>query len=483
MADVPWVVRFVDEPESVRGVRFDCNSGTEPGEVYTRADGFSLGTTEYLVALVESMLADDARGDTVTATRRSNREVVVPLTIVGDADDFATAMGDLAREVDRGRTYLEFRPGEHTGEPVFFAVKQGDIEQVELDNDEDGPEEWGVQVSLLCDPVAVGLPVTSSSATTVSNNPASGQSMSLPAIRGDVATPLNVQLANTNLPAEGVTALVSAHTNSSTPATIFLQAEAASLVTDTALQANSGVFSGAGSNSTRTTFATNTAMVTRIAFVDVTAKFGTYKVMARVRKSAGTARFRVRRSLDTGAHSWYGKTVTYDTTSTVGPHWLDLGQVTFPAGGAIPPGTTSGNVGTLELQAERLSASGSLDFDAVKLVPVELPDAPQVSTSLTWQQWGWGTAAGTEAVVGLNSEDDEVWTKTGTLVGFTALRRAGALPKVHPGHDNHLVVMRHVGTIPGGTDKATVPADAISWNTSVTWSYRPRFLYVSEPGA
>lgn len=482
MADVPWIVRFVDAPNSVRGVRFDCNSGTEPGDVYTRADGFSLGTTEYLVAMVESMLADDARGDQVTATRKSNRELVIPLVIVGDADDFATAMGDLAREVDRGRTYLEFKPGEHTGESVFFTVKQGDINEVDPDPEDDWADNESLaQLTLLCEPVAVGLPVESASATSVSNNPATGQHLSLPDIRGDVATHLNVELANTGLPAEGVTALVSVHTNPDDPASVFAQAETAAAGVDTALAA-SGVasMSGSGINYLRTTFATNTGMATRVAFDNLTVAFGRYKVLLRVRKSGATGQFRVRRTLDTGVASWSGKTVTYDTTTTVGPHWLDLGQVTLPAGGAIPPGTTSGLVGSLQIDAERLSASGSLDFDCLMLVPVEMPNAPQVTTSITWQQWGWAFS-GEVATIGLNAEDDEIWTENDGLVGFTALRRAGALPKVHPGHDNHLVLMRHVGTIPGGTDQATVSADSITWNTSVTWSYRPRFLYVSEP--
>jgi len=480
MADVPWIVRFVDSPETDRVVRFDCNSGTEPGQVYTRADGFTLGTTEYLVSLVESMLADDARGDQVTAARRSNREVVVPMTIVGETDDFATAMGALSREIDRGRTYLEFKPGEHTGESWFFTVKQGDIEQVELDNDEDGPNEWGVQVTLLCEPVAIGLPVESTPVA-ISNNPASGQVLILPTIRGDVATPLNVQLANTGLPAEGATALVSSHTNPSTPARVVLQAEAGTVGTDTTVQANSSAFSGSGSNSVRSTFATNTAMVPRASW-SLNLKFGTYKVLARVRKSGGVAEFTARWRLDVGSGRWRGKTVAYGATTTAGPHWLDLGQVSIPAGRAIPPGMTSGLGGTLHLEAGRSSASGSLDADCVVLVPTEIPNTPRINTSITWQQYGYATS-GQEAVLGLNAEDDEEWTYTNGLVGFTALRRGGGLPRVYPGHDNHLVVMRHVGTIPGGSDGATVPADALTTSTTVLWSYRPRYLYLSEPDA
>lgn len=482
MVDVlPWVVRFVDKPDAGRVTRFDLNSlnSEQTGEpVYVRSDGFSLGTSERLVAMVESMLRE---GGDVVASKRANREVVVPLAVVGAAGapatsaDLATVINAVAREADRESNYLEFQPSDHTGESVFFVVKQGDIAEVELDS-EDYPDQKGAQVTLLCEPTAIGAAVTGSA---VVNNDAAAVSnplgFSLPAITGDVAAPFNVTASGSGLTSAGATALLSVHTKAGATGRVVLQAEAATRYTDTTLAAsNDAALSGSGNNYVRTSFATNT-LIDRLGFSSLNIGFGTYKVLARVRKATAGDAFDVRRVLynTSGGTGYYGPTKRYGATTSGGPHWLDLGEVGLPAG-PTPPGVTSGVVGDLRVQAQRITGSGTLDFDAVVLVPTELPGAPDVQTSATWL--GRGSSGLT---VGFNADDDEVWTQSGTSYGYAETRRGGSLPQVHPGLDNHVVFARHVDLVPGAN--GTTPADDKTWATTLAWSYRPRWLYLSEP--
>ncbi len=462
-----WVVRFVDKPDADRTVRFDLNAG-EAGMPYVlvNVEGFDLGTAALTRSLVSSMLTE---GELQTASARTNRTVSIPLEVRGDTWEFSTVMGALARELDRERNYLEWQP-DGADEPMFFTCLRGETADVEIVDA--GANIWAVTLELLCQPVAVGLKV-SGGPTTVANDPATGQVLSLPDIRGDVATPLNVELASSA--ASGATTLLSAHTKPATPGVLLLQAETGTLGADTTVQANDTAMSGTGSNYVRTTFATATALQQRVSFPNLTVAFGEYKVLVRVRKSSAGAVYSLRRRLVTyGGDAFSGPTRTYNATSfATDVNWLDLGQVSFPAG-HIPPGDTAGNIGELLVDVGRVSGTGSVDIDAVKLVPTRLPDAPPVNTSLTWRSAP--TLSGT--VLGFDGDTDEVYTyRTTGEVGVEKISRGGSLPMVYPGHDNHLVIMRSVGQRPGGS--GLIRPDVLSWSSDVTWSYRPRYLYIS----
>ncbi len=470
MAFTDWVVQFTDTTEAGRVVRLNLN---DPGVVEVDGD-VDLGN-----AALERTLADVAGRDgaVMTQSKRVNREVRIPLKVRGDSLAFSTQMGKIARECDRADNLLEWWPkGEGTAapEPVFFVASKGDVSTPVFEDA--GVGLWRCELTLLCEPAALGAKV-SGTVVDLSNDPASGQEFALPTIKGDIATPLSMEVSGTTLAAEGATALLATHVGASS-ARIVRQAEAAVLGSDTTVQANSTAMSGSGSNFVRTTFATVNTLQTRAQFQGLTPRFGTYKMLVRVRKTTAADVFDVRRELqDTSSIALYlGATVRYAATTTIGPHWLDLGDVAFPVG-SVPPGISSGVVGPLSVQAQRITGTGSLDIDAMVLVPVDLPDVPEPALSLTWHRSG-----NASMVLGWDADADLEWSNHPTFgVGYSQTERAGVLPKVYPGYDNRVTFMRHVGTRGGGVAGTTVPVDTLSWTTDIAWSYYPRYLFVAAP--
>lgn len=469
------VMQFVAASTLAAATRLDLNGG--PGgtpPVKTLRDGTDLGAPP-----LERVTASpvDRDGDTPTHSRYGSRTLTLALRVYGTAQTFAAFISDLTRELDRESNWLKWQPGDAPA-PVFFPTWRTDISRVDFTNAGVGNNKWDIEVAILAAPFALG-PVVTGSAVTVNNDPAAASNplgFSLPAIKGDVAAPLNLQFSTASMQAAGATVLLSAHTSPAATARVILQAESATRYTDTTLAGvTDSALSGSGNNYVRTSFATP-EMVDRFGFPALNIRFGSYKVLARLKKSTAGDVFDVRRAFynTSGGTPFYGRTVRYGATSSTGPHWLDLGTVALPAG-PTPPGVASGVVGDVRVQASRISGSGTLDSDCVVLVPVELPDNPRPRTSLTW------FARGDNAlVVGYNSDDDEVWTQQGgTVYGYAEAERGGSLPMVYPGYDNHVALVRHVGIRAGAS--GTVPSDTKTWTSTVTWSYQPRWLYVSKP--
>jgi hypothetical protein len=171
--------------------------------------------------------------------------------------------------------------------------------------------------------------------------------------------------------------------NNPTAVTVFAQAEAGTMGTDTTVQANDTAMSGSGSNFVRCSFSTSSSLVTRLTVTtptatDAAALRGRYRVFARIRTSATGSNFTVRYvSNSTGANTVNGPQVTFDSLANTEFRYTDLGILEFPGPGPVPTAMgysgLSAQVATqpLGIQVARNSGTGTLDIDHVYLMPAD----------------------------------------------------------------------------------------------------------------
>src|SRR5262245_21725753 len=200
------------------------------------------------------MLAD---GALIPAASYGNRQIRFAVKIrnaVNITDDAAASyVQALARELDRKNNILKWQPGGSF--PVFFRTFRADMDAIYWD-----PNDKTINVTIPAEPFAIGLKETVTPAT-VSNDPAAvsnGCYFEVTGVKDDVETPPILKRPTTTVDEQSILAVRRHGTPSSTP--FLLQTESLSQSTDTNTQANNAIFSGSGNNSSRTTFATTTAL-------------------------------------------------------------------------------------------------------------------------------------------------------------------------------------------------------------------------------
>lgn len=467
--------QFVDKIHATPTVRLDLNA--DPWTLL--GEGFDFSPPALRRAVAQTMMRS---GGSVAASAYDLRILKFQLVLdASSADAAATEVQKLMRELDRSDSvelggtsnYLKWQPG--TTAPVFFRTYRSTPGAIRELRPRDQSRVFAVEV--LADPFGFGLQ-EAAGLFTVNNDPAAvsnGMYFDLTGVKGDVDTPLILEIDAASGLADSTDKPVSilATRRHGTPgnAPFLLQAEAMTMNTDTATQANSASFSGASNNYVRTTFATSAAMVSRMskkpvpaaASVDVR---GQYRVFARYRlnsAAAGDIKFQLKWGAEGGV---YENPIIIPPNSS-GIAIADLGFVVFPPGGdAGNFGGTSlpvaGNY--IDLYAQRVAGSGTLDIDYLIFVPCDdqmaIFDFPLTGLDLTPDEWV--VHGPTETIYPQDSSGNIalVTSPVGLRGGFISAR---------PGVTNRVYFLRHVAK--------QVSNDTITATTEIRVFYYPLYLY------
>lgn len=454
----PYHLQFVDSIATTPTIRLDLT--LPPWSVQA---GTEFPPPELRRAAVSTLLAD---GERYPAAAYRNRTLTLEIRVESLGDDAtATALQSLYRELDRPCNILRYQPG--TSAPVFFRTFRCPPSEVVWD-----PVDKRVVVKIPAEPFAYGAKETVGPVT-VNNNPAStnGLYLDLPAVKGDVETPLRMTMpVAVNLTIDGMISLFAVRRRGTPSAAPFLlQAEAMTVGTDTTLQANSATMSGSGQNYIRTTFTSLSTLSQRAIMstwpaVDSVDVRGRYRVYANVKKSvAGDA-------IDVQMRWGYAGTPGQIVGPTVrlgahtDRHLVDLGLISYPAGPDPVVDGFSGAPLLVSGQAFALHASrtgsGTLDWDYVVFVPAD--------DRVCLVDWGNSQrGAGESVVVDGTTETVYPVTSTGVVYGGPPSAVAGGFVAVSPGVTNRVYFIRSVG-----------PFDQLADTTAITVDYWPRYLYV-----
>jgi hypothetical protein len=299
-----------------------------------------------------------------------------------------------------------------------------------------------------------------------------GNVLDVTGVTGDVETPAKIQMSSGGANMAPVVG-VRRH-GTVTDITPVVQCEHMVQGADTTTGADAAMSNGQRS---RTSFGTNAAMATRLTATlpyqggfPRTAARGTYRLFAVVASSAATntyaLRLRVVSAFGGGIQMVGGDSVTYVATGT-SRQVVDLGLFQVPAGrdpvydgyGAELP------VGSLDvqLQAQRVSGSGSLDWDYVIAMPADEALCALATTFFD---------------VILDGATDTIWTPGGfgevTAAAVPAVGATGQTIMLQPGQTNRLYFLRpdDVGT--GAVRGADVKSRSATvsvwfWPRTLTW--------------
>jgi hypothetical protein len=461
------VIQFVDSIAASPTVRLDLNSASS--NLMISDSGIDLSPPPFREAVASTLLQD---GDQIAAGAFGNRTLKLPLKLVyaASTDAAATAIQNLARELNRPRNILKVQVHGATS-PVFFRTFRapsfvlGMLRLLLTANTE-------ITLEIPAEPFAYGLLETPVSGVTVSADPAAGSNggfVDVIGVKGDVESPALI-----SFPASvGISNIVSLFasrrrgTPSATP--FYFQAESMTQGTDTTTQANSASFSGAGNNYSRVTFATVASMATRLSMSDLGTPSvdlrGTYRVFLRYRKNTATDDINV--YLAWGGSSF--NPIENDPVTlpdSIGIRIADLGLVTVPQGPDPVYDFLSGvelvvdDDFQLLVLAERTAGTGTLDLDYLWLVPAD-DRMGMVS---------WLTSA-FASVFWLDAYDNSVHGRnaSGQVASIRTPSVIGGFPMLTPNQANRIYILHQVGS---GADHA------ITATASVSLSYYPRYLTV-----
>lgn len=461
-------LQFVDSISASPTVRLDLNLAP-----WRLRDTTTFGQASLRRAVVSTLLFD---GERYPAAAYDNRLLTLVLKIDGLGDDAtAAALQQLYRELDRPANILRYQPA--TSQPVFFRIFRSTPDAVTWN-----PVEKEATVRVPAEPFALGLRQTLSPVT-VTNSPAGGLYWDMADVAGDVETPLFLQFTTSTVIGSGhsPTSVIGVRrrgTPSAMP--MVLQAESMTMGTDTTVQPNDPLMSGAGSNFIRCSFATQTALVARATIagwpsgssVDYR---GTYRVFLRGRSSdPNFSSFQASLVTD-GPNGIAGVSVTNGPVSLSAfgatPSWVDMGLIEMPAGSSVG---TDGYSGSdlpvrgiyLALWLARTAGTGTLDIDCLVLVPAD--------DRLLLIDWASVTIAADYLV--LDSARTTVYAldSGGAVWSGFAGTLAGGPPMVSPGVTNRIVFVLDVD----GIDLAGTLT-----TTTVTPYYWPRYLTVRPPSS
>lgn len=471
-----WTLQFVDSIASSPTVRLDLNDGSPYGLLI---NGTSFGVPSLQLAQASTLLRD---GSAYPAGAYQDRTLTLRLKLPESSrDNLATAMQELHRELNRPSNdpngvsnILKWQQDSATA-PVFFRTFPSPPDR--WDDFPFTPTPYSeVTIPVLAEPFAYGLRETIATAT-VSNNPAAGSNgcfMDLGTIKGDVETPLIIKTSTTNLVSSNDNYSLFSMRRGGTPsnAPVVLQAEDMTAGTDTTEPGNDAAMSGSGSNYSRCSFGTTTAMATRLslfwqgpgAAVSVDHR-GTYRVFARIRRSVSGDSVKVQLKWGGTSGIITNDAVTCPSGTTISH--IDLGLVSAPPG---PDPVTDGLSGTelavagifLDVQAQRVSGSGNIDFDYLFLAPAD--------DGSTYVDWGTTSGANFYTVDCAQGVAYQTLT-SGAVHGVNMAGVSGGFRLLaSPGVSNRLYFIRQV--------RAGAPTDTIGGTNDLDVSYFPKYFYI-----
>lgn len=417
-------------------------------------------------SLTSTMMAD---GATPAASAYDNRTIhlVLQLPTTFSLDQRSNALQTLMTELDRETNILMYQPG--TAAPMFFRTFRGAPDQVDFD-----PHLAEATVTLLAEPFAYGLELTLSPVT-VTNNPAAGSNgmfLDVTSPLGDVETPVQL-VVSTGVVATGrrVSAFATRRRGTVSAAPLVLQIESMTQGTDTTVQANSASMSGAGSNFSRTTFATVTALTRRATSSKFPASAatdnrGTYRVLLRGRQNTAGDSIDVRLVWGSVDAPITNSVATFQGGDT-NLKYIDLGLVQIP-GGYDPNVRGSGVEVSTEgiyvgVDLRRTTGSGTFDLDCLIFLPA---DDRQL-----FVRWPAAATGVTDFVIE-GGVRPAVYARNGSaqVVTSAPVELSGGGLMISPGRTTRIFMALDVGTNVGGT------GDAIANTVTVTPSYFPRYL-------
>jgi hypothetical protein len=455
-------VEFVDSVSATATIRLSLT--TAPWRVLFAGTDVSPPPLKRVVA--PTMLTD---GTPIAASAYDNRVVTLRLQV--DATDPVTAQTQiqvLRKELDRPTNVIRWQP-EPTVPAVYFLTYRSPDTSDSIDH---GINLHEFTVQIPAQPFAYGLK-TDLSAAVVSNDPnaANGRFFDITGVKGDVETPLRLTIPSSVVSRQSLFAMRRRGTPSAAP--FLVQAESMTQGTDTTVtvatdSAGGGASpSGAASNSSATTFATNTFVVPRLtatvpASPSVDAR-GTYRVFARVR-CLSVANFRMR--ITHGARQINNTLKTYTLPTNIYT-MVDLGLVQIPEGvDPVTDGPGGANLSvvgvSVVVHADRLTGANPLIWDYLLFVPAD--DAMFIIK--------WGDTAPTTFVIDGTSKTVYGIDGSGRIADIDSVDYVGlGWPTVSPGVTNRLYYINDVQPSPLSTD-------IVSSTVTINGSYWPRYLAV-----
>lgn len=448
------VLKFVDDVDSAATVRLDLNAANG----VLRVREVQWNPARLLRSVSQNVLRD---GGYVGPSSYDLRSLGVSLFLVAaDFDEAADYIQDLARELDRETNWLMYQPDGATN-PVFFKTYRSDISALQELLVKPRPLQQ-IDIELLTDPHALGEMVTLGPYT-IAFDPAAATNpcfYDLTGIKGDVDAPLMVQATLVTAGNEPTLQWLST-TRTQLLTTKFIQAESMTLGTNTTNPGGGpdSAMSGTGTNNyVRTSFGTAT-MATRVSTLAAPALPGRYRVLAMVRQTDGSTVINMKLSSDLAANAETVRIATGTQRQVV-----DLGivDVSSPQVGysdttnATPASTTIG------FQAERVSGTGSLDWDFIYWVPAD----EQLGIFSGGDAGGHLIDGVNEVFNGYATGDPVAGTATG--FGFYATNASGSYPYVSPG------VTNRVTAISSREDAVTT----VTATRDYTFYYWPRYTMI-----
>lgn len=459
------VVQFVDSISATATIRLTVSLA--PWKVLLA--GTDVAPPPFRRATAQTLLMD---GAIIPAAAYDNRVVRLHLQLkTNDPTVSATQLQLLHRELDRATNIIRWQPVP-TLPPVYFKTfRSPDYDPGASDP---GINLHDITLAIPAEPFAIGHRVDISPVA-VSNDPnaANGRFMDITGVTGDVETPLRISIPGSAVVnRQSLFAIRRRGTPSAAP--FFLQAESMTQGTDTSVTgATDGTGggaspSGAGSNSSATTFATNTLTPVRLSTTafpsspSVDAR-GTYRVFMRVRPATAGGIFQIK--LEHGIRAIQNPTVTTAVTTTTYT-MVDLGLVQIPEG--VDPVTDGPGGATLQvvgipfkLYAQRTGGSGNLNWDYLMLVPAD--DKLGIIS--------WGSTTPTNFIVDSSSRSVYGVDGSNRVSDIASVGLTSEFPGISPnGGTNRLVYLNDVS--PNGG------SDAVSSTVTLTCSYWPRYLAV-----
>lgn len=463
------VIQFVDQISASPTVRLDLN--TMAGGLMVDTAGVDFSPPPLRRAVISTLMSD---GEIIPATAYGNRVLKLPLKILpGTTDAAATLMQNLARELDRPNNILKVQLDGATS-PVFFrtyAAPDYAFAMLRLAL----TLNTVVTLEIQAEPFALGLKETIAGVT-VTEDPAAGTNpmrWDITGVRGDVETPLVLTLPTGNLYDAGDPISVLAVRRRGTVGNVpfVLQAESMTLGTDTTLPGNDAAMSGAGSNYARTSFATNATMVTRISLATFPSSINTdvrgrYRVFALLRKSAASGTVNAQLGYTSSASPALVQNDKVTADAVTGRCHLDLGLISFPTGqDPVHDGYSNTELSVkgryIEVRAERLSGTATLDFDYLLFVPAD--------DNLALIDWGDALSTTDEFVIDGIHEMIYTQTTSDEVYGSRPSVLAGGFPMVSPNVTNRIYWIRRAGRGATVTKSETTVINAAYW---------PRYLTV-----
>ena len=474
MPTATW--KFVDQPVANPTVLFDMNRPN--GSVLLNfGRKFDISPPQRKRSFNTNSMTD---GGVLTASAFENRTLEFSVSLQGTDAQKMAALAAFTRELAKDNNLIMYTPKAGSINPVFFrTMRSDDFVSPPYRGGDKGA--WHIDCKVLAEPYAIGTRIDHTTGAVITNDPASGTNparIDFTGIIGDGVTPPIVRIAPG---AAGGLKNNPFYLSQRTGLnfTNYVQAELASLQTDTAAAAGDANASGSGNKLATTTFATNTTMSGRMLVSWSATTFGAenirgrYRVLVRVGTNTTGSTFKMRWALPQGNNFIRGRAVqvTLDSTKR---QIVDLGMIahpTFEAPKQIGYSGLSAGIETLYvyLDAQRISGA-NLEWDYVLLLPAD------ERTCIFGNQTSDG-GNGVNYIVLDGPNDATYGMDSGTsLFGATAndrlleagygmVPRLGGLPLLVPGVTNRWYILQE--------------SSAITVTNTLDMSYWPKWLEVA----